>query len=40
VLMQSGLSLALSAFAAVQMGLAGVALYVFRAERPAADAVV
>jgi predicted MFS family arabinose efflux permease len=40
VLMQSGLSLALAAFAAVQMGLAGVALYVFRAERPAADAVV
>ena len=40
VLMQTGLSLALAAFAAVQMSLAGVALYVFRAERPAAGAVV
>jgi len=39
VLMQSGLSLALAAFAAVQMGLAGVALYVFRAERPASGSV-
>ena len=38
VLMQSGLSLALAAFAGVQMGLAGVALYVFRAEWPAAGA--
>jgi predicted MFS family arabinose efflux permease len=40
VLMRSGLSLALAVFAAVQMGLAGVALYVFRAERPAAGAAV
>ena len=40
VLMRSGLSLALAAFAAVQMGLAGVALYVFRAERPMAGARV
>jgi predicted MFS family arabinose efflux permease len=40
VLMQSGLSLALAVFAAVQMGLAGAALYVFRGEGPAAGAVV
>lgn len=40
LLMQSGLSLALATFAAVQMGLAGVALCVFREERPAAGAVV